>query len=293
MSGVNYMPKLPLGCGASNYQPRDIDEKFPIEMAVMDGSEAFLYHWHEAVEILLGLEGKTVVGIRNGGVTLSPGKILIISSKESHSILPGNRNAKRLAINFSVTLLRDERLNSEELAEAFSRIEGFSDSWSTADVEIIWGCAFKIWQEYMERQAGWREMCLAALLDIAICAYRSIPKRMMTANEETGMLRETLAYLSAHYLEDISLDSCAKELCFNRTYLSHQFKKETGVSFHRYVVNMRLRRAEKLLKSTDMPVTMVSRESGFQSEKSFYRVFRERYGVSPGAYRIKVRSSDS
>lgn len=293
MSKVIYMPKLPLGCGASNYEPRKIDEKFPIDMAVMDGSKAFLYHWHEAVEILLGLEGETTVGIRSGDVTLGPGKILIISSKESHSILPGNRKAKRLAINFSLSLLRDERLNNRELAEAFNRIEGFSDSWSTADIEKIWGCAYKIWQEYMERQVGWREMCLAALLDMALYAHRSLPKRNMAAGEETGMLRETLAYLSAHYLEDISLDSCAEELCFNRTYLSHQFKKETGVSFHSYVVNMRLRRAEKLLKSTDMPVTMVSRESGFQSEKSFYRVFRERYGVSPGAYRIKVRSSDS
>ena len=52
---------------------------------------------------------------------------------------------------------------------------------------------------------------------------------------------------------------------------------------------MRLKRAEKLLKSTDMPVAVVSRESGFQSEKSFYRVFKERHGMPPGMFRRKAR----
>lgn len=283
------MPKAPSGCSPSNYERRDIDETFPLVLKVMNGSAAFQYHWHEAVEILLGLKGETAVGIRNGGVTLGPGKILIIGSGESHSILPGDMEAERLAIHFSTAFLHDERLSDPEMSGVFSRIEGFSDSWGAEDVKSIWGHISNIWREYVEKQPGWREICLAALLDIALYAHRNLPKHNKMANRETGMLREALAYLSAHYLEDISLDSCADTLRFNRTYLSHQFKKETGVSFHSYVINMRLKRAEKLLKSTDMPVAAVSRESGFQSEKSFYRVFKERHGMPPGMFRRKVR----
>ena len=155
----------------------------------MNGSAAFQYHWHEAVEILLGLKGETAVGIRNGGVTLGPGKILIIGSGESHSILPGDMEAERLAIHFSTAFLHDERLSDPEMSGVFSRIEGFSDSWGAEDVKSIWGYVGNIWREYVEKQSGWREICLAALLDRNAARSSGVPVGALSGGYQPGQLR--------------------------------------------------------------------------------------------------------
>lgn len=47
----------------------------------------------------------------------------------------------------------------------------------------------------------------------------------------------------------------------------------------------RLRHAARLLEATDLPVERVAQASGFVSPFHFHRVFRERFGMPPGAYR--------
>lgn len=285
------MTKTLPGASTSSYEPRNMDAALPMVLAVMNGTESFLNHWHDSIEILMGLSGETLVGVRKDTRTLTPGKILIINSGESHSILLGSKKSERLAIIFSTSILCHDKLNTQELPGIFSQVERFSDQWSPVDEKTIRACVYDIWKEYADKQPGWREMCYSLLLDMALYACRSLPRSDGAANPEKGMLRECLAYLSQNYLADISLESCADALGYNRTYLSHQFKKKTGVSFHSYVVGLRLKQAEKLLQSTDLPIVMVSKEAGFQSAKSFYRIFKEHYGKSPEIFRKETRES--
>lgn len=94
-----------------------------------------------------------------------------------------------------------------------------------------------------------------------------------------------LQYLSEHYTGEVSLGSCAAALGFTPSYLSALFKAKTGATFHRYLLNLRLKQAEWLLRSTALPVARIAEESGFVSEKTFYRVFKEQYRMTPLQYR--------
>jgi AraC family transcriptional regulator of arabinose operon len=69
----------------------------------------------------------------------------------------------------------------------------------------------------------------------------------------------------------------------------HVFKEETGVSINQYLRERRLERAEFLLRTTFLSVKEVAMESGLSSTSHFVRHFKQKYRVSPRAYRSHFR----
>jgi AraC-like DNA-binding protein len=69
----------------------------------------------------------------------------------------------------------------------------------------------------------------------------------------------------------------------------HVFKEETGVSINQYLRERRLERAEFLLRTTFLSIKEVAMESGLSSTSHFVRYFKQKYRVSPRAYRSHFR----
>lgn len=71
----------------------------------------------------------------------------------------------------------------------------------------------------------------------------------------------------------------------NETYVSNSVKEATGLTFSEYVNAIRLDYACNLMKSDgSLTVDVVSDESGFSSSRTFYRLFKERFGLTPSQY---------
>ncbi|MDL2255518.1 helix-turn-helix transcriptional regulator [Parabacteroides sp. OttesenSCG-928-K15] len=73
----------------------------------------------------------------------------------------------------------------------------------------------------------------------------------------------------------------------NEKYLRDALKNNLGLTISGYINNLRLNHAKGLLSDPDYPYTIdsVAMDSGFGSRATFYRVFREKYGLSPDEYR--------
>ena len=65
----------------------------------------------------------------------------------------------------------------------------------------------------------------------------------------------------------------------------HLFKEETGVSINLFLRERRLERAELLLRTTFLSIKEVTMEVGVRSPSRFVDYFKEKYGVTPSAYR--------
>ncbi|MCI9545043.1 MAG: AraC family transcriptional regulator [Acutalibacter muris] len=258
---------------------------FPVKAGEMDGGRAFLYHWHDSVEMLCGLEGATSVGVAGQPYALGEDDILIIGPGESHCVFPSGHQARRLCILFEPGQLFPHTL-FPGAKSCFGQIARHSGQWPAEAKERIKDCISQIYEEYSARRPGWELLVQARLMETAAVAVRCLPKVERGAKRgEDGLLRKVLVYLSAEYLHEITLDSCANALGFHPAYLSHQFKAQTGISFHRYLVNLRLIKAESLLEDCALPIAHIPAASGFLSPKTFYRAFRQKHGVSPGEYR--------
>ncbi len=89
----------------------------------------------------------------------------------------------------------------------------------------------------------------------------------------------------------ITLESVAKEIFLNKTYVSHIFKKMTGVSFNDFVTEVKIDRAKVLLRYSDVSVSMVAEILNFSNPGYFSAKFKERVGISPMEYRMSVSLS--
>jgi AraC family transcriptional regulator len=103
------------------------------------------------------------------------------------------------------------------------------------------------------------------------------------AGERT--IRKVTSYMREHLHEDVSLDDLAAQANLSKFHLLRMFKASTGFTPHRYLVDLRMRKAAELLRSTRQSVLRVAIECGYSSPGQFAAAFRRVHGVSPGVYR--------
>jgi AraC-like DNA-binding protein len=100
-----------------------------------------------------------------------------------------------------------------------------------------------------------------------------------------GVLRSEA---DARYREaDLDLVAQARDRGMSRTRFVHVFRDVVGVTPHRYVLELRVGHAARLLRETPMPVTDICFDSGFGSMPSLYAAFRAAYAMTPSAYRAE------
>lgn len=97
------------------------------------------------------------------------------------------------------------------------------------------------------------------------------------------------AYLHANYRFPVSLRDLAGDLHVSGAHLSRFIKKQTGIGFHEYLINIRLDHAVLSLEKLDNTITDISYNSGFPNVAAFNKAFRSRYGQTPNEYRHHVR----
>jgi AraC-like DNA-binding protein len=98
-----------------------------------------------------------------------------------------------------------------------------------------------------------------------------------------------LELIEERYAEPITLDDAARAARYSRCHFSKIFRERLGVCFISYLVRVRVRRAAELLARTEMPVTLVALEVGFNDLSHFERVFRSAYKRSPSKYRAESK----
>ena len=108
-------------------------------------------------------------------------------------------------------------------------------------------------------------------------------------NAASEIAENGMAYINEHFREDISLEMIAENAALSPYYFTRIFSQETGFTPHQYLIATRLSFAKYLLQSGEMSVKEIAFHSGFHSESSFCATFRKWEGITPGAYRSKIR----
>ncbi|MFD1152418.1 GlxA family transcriptional regulator, partial [Saccharothrix hoggarensis] len=103
-------------------------------------------------------------------------------------------------------------------------------------------------------------------------------------------LQPTLAWLEANLREPLTLGAIARHAGVSERSLSRRFRQEVGSAPMRWLLAARVRRAQQLLETTDLPVEQVARETGFGAANTLRHHFGRIVGTSPHAYRKTFRS---
>lgn len=95
---------------------------------------------------------------------------------------------------------------------------------------------------------------------------------------------QMMAYINEHYTQDISLTQMGEELHLNNNYLSQIFKRETGITFSKYIVNLRIEKAKELLATGNYSIGKTAQEVGFNDYFYFLKTFKRITGMTPRQY---------
>ncbi|MCJ7840847.1 AraC family transcriptional regulator [Lederbergia sp. NSJ-179] len=102
-------------------------------------------------------------------------------------------------------------------------------------------------------------------------------------------IEKIVEFINNHYMEDISLESCADVVGTTPYTLSKAFKKILNINFIDYVTDIRINHAKELLLNTNMKIQDISESVGYR-HSYFNRIFKKQVGVTPSQFR-KMNSS--
>jgi len=107
-----------------------------------------------------------------------------------------------------------------------------------------------------------------------------------TEDDYRDRFRRVLAHIDAHLDDDLSLEALARVAAFSRFHFQRQFSALFGVSAHRYVQLVRMRRASyQLVREDDARILDVALDCGYQSHEAFSRAFKRVFGQTPSEFR--------
>lgn len=107
--------------------------------------------------------------------------------------------------------------------------------------------------------------------------------------EDGDIIYKMVSYMAAHFKENLSLEKMAKDLGVGKFTLSRIFSSVFHTNFNQYLNEQRLNYVCPMLEYSETPITDVCLDAGFQSQRTFNRVFQDVFRMTPREYRNRYK----
>ena len=101
-------------------------------------------------------------------------------------------------------------------------------------------------------------------------------------------LQRVIDKMQAGIRMDIDLHSLAKESGYSKSHFLRMFREATGITPYQYLLRLRLKLAQRMIKEGSSKLVDIALACGFSSHTHMSRMFRQAIGVTPGEYRRSV-----
>ena len=254
-------------------------------------------HWHNEMELIYIKKGNGIVSIDLNYHSVSQGDLVIVYPGRIHSIT--NSDNSRLEyenIIFNINMLMPKECDRNTF-EYFGHINNSDNNMTyiirPADLhyrEIISFIdeADKVCETF---PAGFElkiRSCLYSFF-FALHTYYSYTGGSEVSGslfiDKMNKLKLIIRYIENNYTHAVSIHDIADECHFSESHFMKFFKQCTGTSFISYLNDYRLLIASRMLTSTDLSVTQIASECGFDNISYFNRCFKKKYGTAPSKMR--------
>lgn len=133
---------------------------------------------------------------------------------------------------------------------------------------------------------GWELAVLGNTIELTVQIQRAMREggaKPMSA-EAPELLDQVIAYVERHLGDKLSLTEIARRFYVSESTITQTFRKKMGDSFYHCVTQRRLIAAKNLIRE-GVSLEQVGQMVGFGDYSSFYRAFKQEYGISPRQYK--------
>jgi branched-chain amino acid transport system substrate-binding protein len=126
-----------------------------------------------------------------------------------------------------------------------------------------------------------------ALCSWTVRAFRETMDLLHGGQRErgSGLLKSILRFIEAHFAEDLSVDRVAREVCLSPSRLIHRMKTQYGLKLSDCIATVRIDKAKALLRETNMSISEIALEVGYQDQGYFTKVFKRCLNDTPMKFR--------
>ena len=236
-------------------------------------------HFHLFPELLYLKKGQLCVLLDGEELHLHSGDLMIVFPNRIHSYQTESPTAET-DIMFSI-------FNYTALPlyhKAFDTMHPQAPSIPCAQVhpDILYAVA-ALERELLPVQ---NEQAVLALIQLILA--RAVPLLSLTENAagcDSEIMKDIMEYLSGHYDQPLSLGDLERQFGVSRYQISRMFSRVLKTRFDEYLNMLRIYAAQRLLESSDESIIHIAYQSGFQSQQTFNRAFKNEFGVTPREYR--------
>jgi two-component system response regulator YesN len=118
-----------------------------------------------------------------------------------------------------------------------------------------------------------------------------LKKKMYSQNfrkDKDDQIHRIKRFIERNY-QNVTLGYIAEEMCLSSRYLSRVFNKKNDISYRRYKLKVKMDRAKELLLKTQLNVSEIAIELGYQNPETFMRIFKRLTNMTPSEYRLKSK----
>ena len=255
-------------------------------------------HWHEEIELLYQLNGRSDIQIDGEKYQIQNKLLTVIDSRQVHSIHTYSDTSMFICVHISKKLI-EKYIPDIDLYRIYCIPDDIPDSQFPEYLSVCRQMEALL-RLYITDKPAWQMESERIILQVLAQLIRHFSRK--SAPDEIGLssadrtsfnrIRDVITYVEEHFREPISLQDIAGHLGLGREYFCRFFKKNMGMSFLRYLNEVRISHVYRDLEQTDAPIAEIAEKNGFLNQKLFNRAFREVYGCTPSAVRRKSKPAE-
>lgn len=233
-------------------------------------------HWHERLEIIHVIEGEGMIDIDFQEYHIHAQDLVIVPPSALHSVRGYNHQLiTSQTVVFTLDCLPIHKTYEPVIHPG---MPGYKE------MLLLMNFIFQISAERPEKTELLFQGYLTALYGLLkFHNYERLVTNCSAASSQH--IKDVIYYIHTHYQEKISIDTLAETAGYSKYYFVRYFSRYVGCTCSQYIQSIRLEKAKKMLKSTNLSISDISESTGFESVSYFIKIFRKQEGETPLQYR--------
>lgn len=247
------------------------------------------YHHHDFYEVYFLFSGNVSYIVDSRSYSMRPGDILLINPRQIHKPVFGESTGlyERMVLWLNPEFLKKISTEDTNLLACFEnafREKRILIRTSASAPSLIKPLLLKLHASMDSEEFGndiLRDVYLKEVLVTLNRLHSAHDTKRLESDIEVNRLAERVAdFVEKNIDREITLDTLSNELFVSKFHLSREFKRYTGCTIHKYIMQKRLIYARELIRKKT-PITQVYLKCGFNDYSSFLRAFKSEYDITP------------
>lgn len=242
-------------------------------------------HHHDFYECFMFISGNVSYYIEGKTYVLKPGDIVLVNTTELHQLVVMDHSVpyERIVLWVDKNFLNSLSTEQTDLSACFYTKKDSVIRLSLDLQQNIRTILHKLISIENYNGIGSDILFKAYFIDLFVQINMALQHNNIRQDADVKkslMITEIIDYINNHLDEELTIDSLSEHVFLSKYHLLREFKKHSGTTIHKYIIQKKLILAKELILK-GIPITDVFKQCGFGDYSNFFRAFKKEYGVTP------------